>query len=76
VNNQLLSTEQAFHAMSQFLEQYYQRAGKTVELATVLSDIQMLPDGRPADRAAWGDWLDAVRIAVAGDSDAVAGAPD
>lgn len=63
-NNRLLSEKQAFHAMSQFLEQYYERAGRNSELAVVLSDIQMLPDGRPADTAAWQDWLNAVRIVL------------
>ncbi len=64
VNNKLLSEAQAFHAMSQFLEQYYERAGGNIELAVVLSDIQVMPDGRPADPAAWEDWLSAVRTVL------------
>ena len=63
-DNKLLTEKQAFRAMSQFLEQYYERAGGNVELALVLSDIQMLPDGRTADPAAWEDWLNAVRIVL------------
>jgi hypothetical protein len=64
VRNQVLSLEQSFQAMSRFLEQYSQRVGGKSELAAVLSDIQVMPDGRPADRAAWGDWLGAVRIVL------------
>ena len=64
MSNQILSTEQAFQAMAQFLEQYYDRVGKKAELAVVLSDMQIMPDGRPADPAAWEDWLDAVRAVL------------
>lgn len=64
MNNQILSTEQAFHAMSQFLERYCERVGPNAELALVLSDIQEMPDGQPADPAAWEDWLDAVRAVL------------
>ncbi len=64
MSNQILSVEQAFRAMSRYLEQYYNRSGKKGELATVLSDIQTMPDGLPADLAAWEDWLDAVRTVI------------
>jgi hypothetical protein len=67
VNNQLLSAQQGFQAMSRFLEQYDRRVGREGDLAAVLSDIQIMPDGRPADPAAWQDWLEAVRM-VLGDS--------
>jgi hypothetical protein len=66
VSNQILSSEQAFQAMAQFLEQYYERVGRKAELAVVLSDMQIMPDGRPADPAAWEDWLDAVRTVLEG----------
>lgn len=64
MSNQILSIEQAFRAMSQFLERYYERVGRKAELGAVLSDIQMMVDGRPADPAAWGDWQDAVRLVL------------
>jgi hypothetical protein len=64
VNNQTLSAEQGFQAMSRFLERYYNRVGRKGDLAAVLSDIQMMDDGRPADPAAWGDWLKAVRMVL------------
>jgi hypothetical protein len=66
VSNQILSAEQAFQAMAQFLEQYYDRVGKKAELAVVLIEMQIMPDGRPADPAAWEDWLDAVRAVLEG----------
>jgi hypothetical protein len=52
--------------MAQFLEQYYERVGRKAELAVILSEMQIMPDGRPADPAAWEDWLDAVRAALEG----------
>ena len=57
-----LSVAQGFQAMSRFLEQYHMRVGREGDLAAVLSDIQMMADGRPADSAAWDDWLEAVRM--------------
>ncbi len=62
----MLSAEQAFQAMAQFLEQYYERVGRKAELAVILSEMQIMPDGRPADPAAWEDWLDAVRVVLEG----------
>ncbi len=47
-----------------FLQNYDLRIGKKGDLATVLSDIQTMPDGRPADPAAWEDWLDAIRMVL------------
>ena len=57
-----LTDEQAFRAMFKFLLAYYERTGRCAELASVLSEIQTAPsDGLPADPAAWGDWLAAVK---------------
>jgi hypothetical protein len=50
--------------MSLFLEQYYQRVGGRGELSAVLSDIQIMADGSPADPAAWEDWLEAVQAVI------------
>jgi len=56
-----LSAEQAFQAMIRFLDAYHQRAHKRCDLASVLSNIQIIAsDARPADVAAWADWLDAI----------------
>lgn len=56
-----LSAEQAFQAMIRFLDAYHERAGRHCDLASVLGDIQVIAsDGRPADMAAWADWLYAI----------------
>jgi hypothetical protein len=62
--DQMLSAEQVFRAMFVFLQQYCERGGRKGELAAVLSDIQMMPDGRPAGPAAWEDWLKAVQTVL------------
>jgi hypothetical protein len=61
MRKKMLSPEQAFRAMFVFLNDYYERTGGASELASVLSDIQLIrTDGLPADPAAWDDWLAAV----------------
>lgn len=57
-----ITMEEAFKAMFVFLDNYYDRSGGG-ELADVLSDIQILKDGRPADPAQWNDWIIAVNSA-------------
>jgi hypothetical protein len=65
VNNQILSPDQAFRAMFNFLKQYYERTGEKGDLAAVLSDIQIVrSDGMPADPAAWTDWLHAIKVVL------------
>ncbi len=64
MNNQTLSAEQGFRVMFLFLERYCNRVGSKGDLSAVLSDLQMMPDGRPADPAAWEDWLKAVRTVL------------
>ena len=66
MQKKMLSPEQAFRAMFIFLKEYYDRTGGTSELGAVLSDIQtnLWADGRPADPAAWGDWLAAIEAAL------------
>lgn len=59
-----LTDRQAFLAMSEFLWQYARRAGD--DLITLLGDIELEPDGRPTDPAAWDDWLECVRRVKAG----------
>ena len=61
--DQRLSAEQGFQAMSFFL-----RGGRRDDLGVVLSDIQTLPDGRPADPAAWEDWLKAAQTVLENNS--------
>jgi hypothetical protein len=62
----MITTEQAFVAMQNFLETYWERGGRSEpEIAALLSSIQGGP-GATADPAQWGDWLDAVRKATGG----------
>jgi hypothetical protein len=61
MKKKLLSPEQAFRAMFVFLEAYYHRTSGSAELGDVLGDIQLIAsDNRPADPAAWDDWLAAI----------------
>jgi hypothetical protein len=60
MKKQQLSPEQAFKAMSVFLERYYERTGRQPELGILLGDLQIAGDGAPFDPAAWGDWLAAI----------------
>jgi hypothetical protein len=73
MKKKLLSSEQAFRAMFVFLDEYHQRTAKKAELGDVLGDIQLNEsDGRPADPAAWDDWLSAIEKVLA-DRTTVAG---
>jgi hypothetical protein len=64
MSNPTLSAEQAFQAMIRFLDAHNERAGGRCDLVAALSDIQMITsDDRPADSAAWADWLDAIDAA-------------
>jgi hypothetical protein len=65
MKKQGLSPEQAFKAMTVFLERYYERGDKTGDLALVVGELQINPqDGAPMDPAAWRDWLAAVDAAL------------
>jgi hypothetical protein len=64
--SQFLTVEQAYRAMLVFLEREY-NISHSDELGGLLGGLQVLQDGKTADPAAWGDWLDAVRQ-VLGDS--------
>lgn len=62
-----LTPDQAHRAMRAYLEQQAARAPE-IDVAQVLSDSQMLPDGRSADPAAWREWLDCVEAVIAEDN--------
>jgi hypothetical protein len=59
-----LTEQEAFRAMTFFLEQFYSRAGD--DFVTLLVDIGIEADGGTHDPAAWTDWMDCVRRAVQG----------
>jgi hypothetical protein len=54
-----MTPDQAYRAMRLFLERQHERNAQA-EVAQVLSDTQMLPDGGSADPAALREWLDCV----------------
>jgi hypothetical protein len=51
-----LSFQEAFAAMSLFLEDYYEQTHSD-DVGALLGDIQLLEDGMTADPAVWEDWL-------------------
>ena len=51
---------EAYQAMYKFIDEYFYRKGKPDELALLLADIELLPNGTSMDPAMWPDWLDAV----------------
>jgi hypothetical protein len=55
----MLSTQQAFDAMSEYIWRFAERAGD--DLATLLGDTGRLPNGQLGDPAAWDDWIECVR---------------
>jgi hypothetical protein len=59
-----LSVREAFDAVRNFLEAYWERGLRSSDdIAVLLSSMsgEMTKDGRPGDPAQWTDWLDAVR---------------
>jgi hypothetical protein len=54
-----LREREAFQAMTQFLSEFYDRAGNDME--TLLADITIESDGMTLDPAAWADWIRCVR---------------
>jgi hypothetical protein len=62
-----VTADQAHRAMRAYLERQFARA-PDIDVAQVLSDCQMLPDGPSADPAAWREWLQCVEAVLAEDS--------
>jgi hypothetical protein len=56
-----LSEQEAFLAMTLFIEQFASTAGD--DLATLAADISVESDGSTLDPAAWTDWLECVKAA-------------
>lgn len=58
-----MTPDQAYRAMRMFLENQHDR-NRSAEVAQVLSDTRMMPDGRSADPAALREWLDCVEAVL------------
>lgn len=57
--NHNLTIIDAFSAMRNYLEAYYERTSSD-DIACILSDTQFFSEGETADPAAWQDWINAV----------------
>lgn len=55
----MLTEIEAYSAMINFLEGYYQR-GKSDDIAILLGSMSLLKDGHPADAAMWSDWIKSI----------------
>jgi len=64
----VLTKKQAYAAMYIYLENVYGRT-QSDALGALLGGMSLLPDGGTADPAALIDWEEAVRKAMAGESD-------
>jgi len=64
-----LTEHQAFLAMFAFLEHQWRLRGSD-DLAALLSDLSLLPDGSTADPAMKEDWALAMSAAISGGVDA------
>ena len=62
----MLSSRQAFLAMTEFIWRYAQSAGD--DLLTLIGDTGIESDGGPTDPAAWEDWSDSVAWVLAGNA--------
>jgi hypothetical protein len=61
----LVDEKEAFGAMFLFLEKYWERVGRPVEIGDLLSGLQSCADGLPFDQAHWTDWLGALEAVKA-----------
>lgn len=59
-DKKILSLDEAYDAMFDFLDNYYERT-RSEEIAGLLSDLQILTDGRSCDPAAMQDWEASVK---------------
>lgn len=59
-----LSIDEAFVAMREFIEAYSRRCKDSEDIAILLSNLNLLDDGSPADPVMRDDFKDAVEIAL------------
>jgi hypothetical protein len=69
MENDRLTTQEAYFAMFEFIVELYRRTNSD-DLGSLLGDLSLLSDGTTADPAAWGDWLKCVEKARRGGVDA------
>jgi len=61
-----LDREQAYLAMYDFIEEYWLRVNRPIELGDLLSHLRYTPGAGSADPIMWARWLDAVRKVQSG----------
>lgn len=59
MENEKITVLEAYKAMLKYLENLYDLT-ESEDLAGFLGSMELLEDGRPADQAAWHDWINAV----------------
>ena len=65
IEDERISTKEAYKAMFLFLDSYWKRGNKkSDELAGLLGDLALLSDGSSADPAMLEDWLKCVREVI------------
>ena len=64
MNPPLLSSKQAYMAMFNFLEKYYELT-RSDDIGALLGGMQILEDGSPMDQALVRDWDEAVKLSIA-----------
>lgn len=65
MKHQQLTEHEAYLAMYAFLEHQWKLRGSE-DLAALLGDLSLLPDGSSADQAMKEDWASAVSDAISG----------
>jgi hypothetical protein len=65
-----LDERQAFQAMTIFLEEFWKSFGGQAPIGQVLNEIEIEPDGRTHDPAAWEEWIRIVRGVIGRDENA------
>ena len=64
-----ITTKQAYLAMFEFLERYYEIT-KSNTLGSMLGSMSLLKDGKTADPGVWEEWMEAIEKAKSNDIDA------
>ena len=66
--NDEMTIEQAYTAIYAFLGDYYRR-NKSDAVGALLGSMGLMSNNMPLDRAMWGDWLESVAEAQAGETE-------
>lgn len=59
INHRHLTVKEAYQAMYNYLQRMCEESGSD-DIAELLSNMALLPDGEPANPGIWQDWIDAI----------------